>query len=68
MNGNLNGLARSHHELVDTIVQRFFQKDVNAIIGGRSIPQFTDIHSRTQSYVLLPIERADVVFGILVAV
>ena len=46
----------AHNKLIYGVVDDFFEKDVDPIIGGGAITQFPNIHARTQANVLFPIE------------
>ena len=62
----LDGLPEAHHILVDGVVEHLFEQHVDTIIGGAAITQLTDIHSRTAAYMLLPFQRYDVFFLIVI--
>jgi hypothetical protein len=55
----------AHDELVDGIVDHFFEKNVNPVVGRRAVAELTDVHSGPQANVFARLERADVLFVII---
>ena len=62
---DLDQLASSHDELIDRVVHHLFDQHINSIIGRRSIPQFTDIHPRSQSNMLPRTKGFDIVVRVI---
>ena len=54
-NFNLDGLSSPHDKFVNGVVQNLFQQDINTIVRGLSITQFSDVHSGTQTDVFIPL-------------
>ena len=62
---NVDGLAVAHNVLIDAVVDGFFEQNVYAIVGGRAVAEFTDVHARPEPDVFAPVERTDAVFVVL---
>ena len=62
---NLDALSGVHLELVDTVINDFFQQDVNSVFLVTSVAQFSDVHSGTCPDMLHVRQVADVVICII---
>lgn len=61
---NFDGFAVAHRELIDCVVDDFFEEDVDPIVGGRTVAQFAYIHTGADANVFAPLEGFDVFFGV----
>ena len=61
---DFNAFSGSHLELVDTVVDDFFQQHINSVFHLRAVAQATDVHTGTGTYVLHVAQVANVLFGI----
>ena len=57
---DVDALAEAHHVFVYGVVQHLFDQDVDPVVGGRSVAEFPDIHTRPPPDVLFPIQCPDV--------
>ena len=64
-NGNLNFLTGLHFELVNTVVDYFFQEDIDSVFGMRTVAQPADIHTGACADMLHVAQVADVVVSVL---
>jgi len=62
---DFDGLAIAHDKLVNRVVDDLLEEDVNAIVMGAAVAQFADVHAWPLPDVLLPIQRADMLFRII---
>ena len=53
---DLDGLAETHDELVDAVVDDLLEQDVNPIVLGGTVPQLANVHAGTKPDVLLPVQ------------
>ncbi|MNY47072.1 hypothetical protein D3C86_1823100 [compost metagenome] len=51
---------------IDTVINNLFDQNINTIVGGRSVTQFTYIHPRSEADMFTPVERPYGIFIILV--
>ncbi len=56
INNDPDLLAVAHDVLVDRIIHRLLEKDVNPVVSRGTVPQFSDIHPGPQADVLPPIK------------
>ena len=61
-NIDLNALASIHTELIDGVVDGFFQKYVDTILWLRTVGEASDVHARTRADMVYIRQVADVVF------
>ena len=45
LDGHLNTVSSTHLELVDTVINSFFQQNIDAIVSLRAIAQAANIHT-----------------------
>ena len=57
--------ALPHHELVDGVIDRLLEEDVDAILGVRAVAEPSDIHAWTETDMLQRAEGLDAGFGIV---
>ena len=60
-----NLTPRSHRKLVNTIIHHLFNQYVYSIVHCRSVPQFSNIHTRAQAYMFPPVQRPNRIFRII---
>ena len=61
---DINFLSMAHHVFVDAVIDDFFYQYVDTIIGAGAVAKFTDVHTRAESDMFLPVKTPDFVFGI----
>ena len=54
-----------HFELVDTVVNDFFEEDIDSVFGVRAIAQPTDVHTGACAHMFHVAQVADVVVSVL---
>ncbi len=59
VNLHLYFLAESGSELIDGIINHLLDEHVDAVVVARAVAQFTDVHTRTEPYVLHILEMDD---------
>jgi hypothetical protein len=64
-NGNFDFLTGLHFELVDTVVNDFFEEDIDSVFGVRAIAQPTDVHTGACAHMFHVAQVADVVVSVL---
>ena len=64
-NGNFDFLTGLHLELVDTVVNDFFEEDIDSVFGVRAIAQPTDVHTGACAHMFHVAQVADVVVSVL---
>ena len=64
-NGNLDFLTGLHLELVNTVVNHFFQEDIDSVFGMCTVAQPTDIHTGACAHMFHVAQVADVVVSVL---
>ena len=62
---DLNAFAGIHTELIDAVVNDLLEQYVYSVIGGRSVAEFTDVHTWTGTDMLHIVHVADIVLVIL---
>ncbi len=55
MDLDFNGFAHSHQKFINGIVNHFFQKDIDTVIGRVSVTELSDIHARTPLNMFVPV-------------
>ena len=57
---DLDLLTSTHDILVDRVVKDFLQQDIDTVIGMGAISKLPDIHPRTATNMLVPLQGLDV--------
>ena len=60
-----NALPKTHHVLVDAVVDDLLEQDVDAVVRRRAIALLADVHPGAEPHVLVPLEGLDGGFGVL---
>ena len=63
-NRNFNSFAGAHHEFIDRVVDDFLGEHVNTVVRALTVPEFTDVHTRTHPDMFMPLQRFNIVFCI----
>ena len=61
---DVDARAHAHVELVDGVVHDLLDQDVDAVVGVRTVAEFTDIHAGAPADMLVPAQRLDRLVGV----
>ena len=62
--GDFDALAGIHLELVDTVVDDFFQKYIDTVFGVRAIAELADVHAGTCPHMFHIRQVANIIIGV----